>query len=66
MVELYSYKVFFNVEDDCYIATCLELGGMSAHGASDVDAFKEIKRATLHALECLYNDGDEFPEVLPK
>lgn len=42
IARLYDYKIAFSKDDDCYIASCTELGGMSAHGDTFENAYKEI------------------------
>ena len=61
-VNKYSYNINFDAEDNIYIARCVELTSISAHGKSQEDAIKEIKVAVLNILECLKKDGEKIPE----
>jgi predicted HicB family RNase H-like nuclease len=58
----YSYNIEFDSEDNIYIARCAELSTLSAHGATQEDALKEIKLAVLGALEWIEQEKGEIPE----
>ncbi|MDJ0509890.1 MAG: type II toxin-antitoxin system HicB family antitoxin [Crocosphaera sp.] len=60
-IKNYSYLVEFSLEDDAYLAKCLELGIM-AHGESQEEAIQEIKEAVRVHLLMLIEDGDQIPE----
>jgi predicted RNase H-like HicB family nuclease len=60
-IKYYSYIVNYSLEDEAYLAKCLELGIM-AHGDSQEEAIKEIKEATKVHLLMLQEDGEEIPQ----
>ncbi|MDJ0595343.1 MAG: type II toxin-antitoxin system HicB family antitoxin [Pleurocapsa sp. MO_226.B13] len=62
-IKHYSYSVSYSLEDEAYLAECLELGIM-AHGESQEQAFAEIKEATKIHLLMLEEDGEEIPQPL--
>ncbi|WP_295162761.1 type II toxin-antitoxin system HicB family antitoxin [uncultured Brachyspira sp.] len=39
----YSIKIFYSEEDECYIALSEELDSISAFGATEEEALREIK-----------------------
>ena len=59
-IQKYSYKVTYSLEDEAYIAECLELG-ITAHGESQEEAITEIKEATRVHLLMLEEDKEEMP-----
>ena len=61
LIKHYSYIVKYSLEDEAYLAKCLELGIM-AHGDSQEEAIKEIKEATSVHLLMLLEDGEEIPQ----
>ncbi len=60
-VKLYSYLVEYSLEDEAYVAKCIELGIM-AHGETQEEAIQEIKEATRVHLLMLEEDEDKIPE----
>ena len=60
-IKNYSYLVEFSLEDDAYLAKCLELGIM-AHGDSQEEAIQEIKEAVRVHLLMLLEEGEQIPE----
>ncbi len=60
-IKHYSYIVKYSLEDEAYVAKCIELGIM-AHGDSQEEAIKEIKEATKVHLLMLLEDGEEIPQ----
>jgi predicted RNase H-like HicB family nuclease len=60
-IKHYSYIVKYSLEDESYVAKCMELGVM-AHGDSQEEAIKEIKEATRVHLLMLSEDGEEIPQ----
>lgn len=60
-IKHYSYSVSYLLEDEAYIAECLELGIM-AHGNSQESAISQIKEASMVHLLMLEEDGDEIPQ----
>ncbi len=61
LIKHYSYIVKYSLEDEAYLARCLELGIM-AHGDSQEEAIREIKEATRVHLLMLSEDGEEIPQ----
>ena len=59
-IKNYSYSVSYSIEDETYIAECIELGIM-AHGDTQEEAILQIKQATKVHLLMLEEDGDEIP-----
>jgi predicted RNase H-like HicB family nuclease len=62
-IKHYSYSVSYSLEDEVYIAECIELSIM-AHGNTQEEAITEIKEATRVHLLMLEEDGDEIPQPL--
>ena len=62
-IKHYSYSVSYSIEDETYIAECIELGIM-AHGDTQEKAILQIKEATKVHLLMLQEDGDEIPVPL--
>lgn len=62
-LKYYSYSVNYSLEDDAYIAECIELGIM-AHGETQENAITEIKEATRVHLLMLEEDGEEVPQPI--
>lgn len=61
LIKHYSYIVKYSLEDEAYVAKCLELGIM-AHGDSQEEAIVEIKEATRVHLLMLSEDNEEIPQ----
>ena len=61
LIKHYSYIVKYSLEDEAYIARCIELGIM-AHGDSQEEAIGEIKEATRVHLLMLSEDNEELPQ----
>ena len=62
-IKHYSYSVSYSIEDEAYIAECIELG-IIAHGDTQEEAIAQIKEATKVYLLMLEEDGDEIPTPL--
>ena len=62
-IKHYSYSVSYSIEDEAYIAECIELG-IIAHGDTQEEAIAQIKEATKVHLLMLEEDGDEIPTPL--
>lgn len=62
-IKHYSYSVSYSLEDEAYIAECVELGIM-ADGETQEEAISQIKEATKIHLLMLEEDGDEIPQPL--
>ena len=60
-LKYYSYSVSYSLEDEAYIAECMELEIM-AHGDTQEEAIAEIKEATRVHLLMLEEDNDEIPQ----
>src|ERR1700741_260631 len=60
-VPAYSMRVFWSVEDDAFIAVCPELHGISAFGANQEDAARELREAIALAVEVMVEDGEQLP-----
>ena len=63
LIKHYSYIVKYSLEDELYVAKCLELGIM-AHADRQEEAIKEIKEATRVHLLMLDEDGESIPQPL--
>ena len=61
LIKHYSYIVKYSLEDEAYVAQCIELGIM-AHGDSQEEAIREIKEATRVHLLMLEEDNEELPQ----
>ncbi len=62
-IKHYSYSVSYSLEDEAYVAECIELGIM-ADGQTQEEAIAQIKEATRVHLLMLEEDGDEIPQPL--
>jgi len=60
-VKNYAYLVEYSVEDEAYLAKCIELGIM-AHGDTQEEAIREIQEAVKVHLLMLLEDEDDIPE----
>lgn len=60
----YQIEVFWSDEDGGYVAHLLEMPSLSAFGATEVLAIRELKRATRAWLKALADKGQEPPEPL--
>lgn len=59
----YSYSVSYSLENEAYLAECIELG-IVADGETQEEAIAAIKEATKIHLLMLEEDGDEIPQPL--
>ena len=50
-------------EDEIYVASCPELGSLSAHGADPHEAVKELSEALRLAITTYDEEGWELPEA---
>ena len=62
-IKHYSYSVSYSLEDEAYVAECVELGIM-ADGETQEEAIAQIKEATKVHLLMLEEEGDEIPQPL--
>lgn len=60
IISQYSYQVNYSLEDECYLAECVELGIM-AHGDTRACAITEVKGATKVHLLMMEEDREEIP-----
>jgi predicted HicB family RNase H-like nuclease len=61
MVERYTFRVEWSEEDGLHIASCLEFPSVHAHGKNSGAALKEIKKALLHSIEWMKENGEDIP-----
>jgi predicted RNase H-like HicB family nuclease len=59
----YSMRVEWSPEDQVYLASCPELGGLSAHGATPQEAVVELSEAAQLAIDTYEEEGWILPEV---
>lgn len=57
----YSFRVVWSDEDNAYVATCPELPGVSALGASEDEALREAKVAMELYIEDVLESGEALP-----
>ena len=50
MIGRYAIEIFYNEEDEGYIAKAPELPGCSAFGETEEEALKEIKASRLKSI----------------
>ena len=60
----YQIEVFWSHEDGGYIAHLLEMPSLSAFGATEEQAIRQLKRATRAWLKVLADEGKEPPQPL--
>lgn len=65
MTSKYPIEVFWNDEDECYIAIAPDLPGCSAAGDSQEEALKEIRTAMTLWLDAAKKMKRELPEPSP-
>jgi len=59
----YTYRVEWSEEDETFVARCLELPSLAAHGDSAVQALAEARRAVDAAVEWMREEGEPVPEL---
>ena len=64
LIEKYTYRIEWSEEDNVYIAKCLEMPGLMAHGETNEIAFKEIKFVVEESVKWLIEDNKDVPEPL--
>ena len=62
----YAIKIFYNEEDEGYIAIVPELPGCSAFGETPEEALREVKIAIELWLEAAKKIGKEIPKPMGK
>lgn len=58
----YEVIIYWSQEDDAFIAEVPQLGGCSAHGASQEEALRNAQDATDLWIETAKEFGDPIPE----
>jgi predicted RNase H-like HicB family nuclease len=61
-VPRYHINLFWSEEDDAWIADVPDLGSVSAHGESAMDALREVEVAIEAAVAVLRETGGPVPE----
>ena len=64
--EDYSYSVVWSEEDQLFIGRVVEWPFLAAHGDTQEDALREIRKAIAHAMEDCEANGDFIPKPLSK
>ncbi|MBX3290839.1 MAG: type II toxin-antitoxin system HicB family antitoxin [Acidobacteria bacterium] len=59
--EEYSYNVGWSEEDDAYIARVLEFPSLAAHGNSQANALREIRKVVDIVIKDLTAEGEPVP-----
>ncbi len=57
----YETRIWWSVEDQLYVAQCVEMPGIMAHGISRSEAAQSIQDAIAFALECYAQDQEAPP-----
>ncbi len=60
----YTYRVEWSEEDGAFVARCLELPSMAAHGQTAAQALEEVQRAVDAAVEWMREEGEAVPEPM--
>lgn len=63
-VTRYTYRVTWSVEDDEYVATCLELPSMSWLASTQEDALRGLRDAITEVVADLNANGEPVPGPL--
>ena len=63
-VTRYTYRVTWSVEDDEYVATCLEFPSMSWLAGTQEDALRGLRDAITEVVDDLSTSGELVPEPL--
>jgi predicted RNase H-like HicB family nuclease len=61
----YSYRVFWPSEDNEFVATCVEIPGLSGLAPTEAGAIEELKVAIRGWLEQLSEESIPWPEPDP-
>lgn len=62
----YSLQIFWSPEDEEFVATCVEIPGLSGLAATEAGAIEELKVALAGWLEALSERGIPWPEPNPE
>ena len=60
----YTYRVTWSVEDDEYVATCLELPSLSWLAGTQEDALRGLRDVVAEAVKDLEAGGEPVPDPL--
>lgn len=63
-VTRYTYRVTWSVEDDEYVATCLELPSLSWLADTQEDALRGLRDLVVEVVRDLTDSGEPVPEPL--
>lgn len=61
----YSFRVFWSPEAKEFVATCVEIPGLSGLASTEAGAIDELKLAICGWLEHLSDQGTPWPEPNP-
>ncbi len=61
---LYDYNISYDAEEKIYIARCIEMPSITAHGKNQVIALQEVQKAVAGALEWMQEEKEEIPTPL--
>ncbi len=57
----YETRIWWSAPDAVYVAQCLEMPGIMAHGDTRGEAASSIQEAIVFNLDCLREDGQDPP-----
>ncbi len=60
----YTYRVTWSVEDEEYVATCLELPSLSWLAGTQEDALRGLRDVVAEAVNDLQDSGEPVPDPL--
>ncbi|PWJ26954.1 putative HicB family RNase H-like nuclease [Branchiibius hedensis] len=60
----YTYRVTWSVEDQEFVATCLEFPSLSWLASTQIEALSGLEQVIAEALEDLRDEGETIPEPL--
>lgn len=63
-VTRYTYRVTWSLEDDEYVATCLELPSLSWLAGTQEDALRGLRDVVTEVVQDLQDNGEPVPEPL--
>lgn len=64
IVVKYTFHVEWSKEDGVYIAYCLEIPSVKAHGKTSEKALREAQSVVSDAITWMKKEGEEIPEPL--
>ena len=66
MVDIPKYEiiVWWNKEDNCYLAEVPELPGCMADGKNLKEVAENVERVIREWIECAIEDGEEIPQPI--